>query len=617
MLYGLPNDSITEDSPPPQGTNQANSQPVDRIEFNIMHGDINRMQRSFDRFLDIMMASQDSPKPGLNNGQNLPQGPGPHTNHQRTFSSGQQPPFSTEHHYPHPNPPNPFLRPPFSSAPHFSPAAEPLKLKDVWFSGESAHLLSFLQVTRDFLRQNNVFQSESHWVVWISRHFGYSPSEHRKTPSPVENWYNSLVIDNARRQGILDMYTDLDGQEFVIPTLQTVLAFLDGLIAVFGDKFMRDNAKRALAACKQRNLTIGEYNSQFKSLVYLVEDVEVTCIEKYVSGLNPRIIRKVMCKAWMDCTLLDAKMEMASDAAAQLDVLAQLPPKSSSAGPHQPLLSHRYIAQPPQQPRPPRDPDAMEIDAARVLPRIASARSSLLDASRALCRARQLCFRCLAPIVPGSHTGSINCPKTPATDKQREAFIARCRQGAPSASISAVSTAAPIPSPPHSDNPLTHRKSRLLVPASFKTPDGACIPATILVDTGAMANFVNEGFICRHELALRQRKTPIRCVGFNGQEAVGGIVSEDWAGTIQLSTNNAKPFALHSSFGVMRLGSVDAIFGLPWLDKQGWVASGSLKGGHQFTLGSTPLYVIESASLGGKPAGTMVFSAQISPPLPF
>ncbi|PLW55836.1 hypothetical protein PCANC_02278 [Puccinia coronata f. sp. avenae] len=109
MSYGLPNDSITEDNPPPQGTNQANSQPVDRIEFDIMRGDINRMQRSFDRFLDIMMASQDSPKPGFNNEQNPPQGPGPHTNQQRTFPSGQQPPFSTEHHYPHPNPPNPFL----------------------------------------------------------------------------------------------------------------------------------------------------------------------------------------------------------------------------------------------------------------------------------------------------------------------------------------------------------------------------------------------------------------------------------------------------------------------------------------------------------------------------
>jgi hypothetical protein len=104
---------------------------------------------------------------------------------------------------------------------------------------------------------------------------------------PVENWYNLLVIDNARRQGVINMYADLDGQEFVLPTLSLAAAFLDGLITVFGDKFMRENAKQALVSCRQKNMTIGEYNSQFKSLVYLVEDVEETRIEKYVLGLNP------------------------------------------------------------------------------------------------------------------------------------------------------------------------------------------------------------------------------------------------------------------------------------------------------------------------------------------
>jgi hypothetical protein len=107
-------------------------------------------------------------------------------------------------------------------------------------------------------------------------------------------------------------------------------------------------------------------------------------------------------------------------------------------------------------------------------------------------------------------------------------------------------------------------------------------------------------------------------VGFDGQEVVGGLVLEDWAGTIQLLTTDSKPFALHGSFGVTQLGLVEAIFGLPWLDKQGWVASGSLKGGHQFTLGLNPLYVIKSTLLGGKPEGIAVFSAQISPsPPPF
>jgi hypothetical protein len=142
-----------------------------------------------------------------------------------------------------------------------------------------------------------------------------------------------LVINNAQRQGVFDMYADLDGQLFVIPTLALVSDFLDALIVMFGDKSMQENAKRALAACKQRNFTIGEYNSHFKSLVYLVEDVEATCIKRYVMGLNPWIICKAMCKQWMDCKSLDEKMDLTLEAVAQLDVLAQLPPNPHASGP--------------------------------------------------------------------------------------------------------------------------------------------------------------------------------------------------------------------------------------------------------------------------------------------
>ncbi|KAA1108748.1 hypothetical protein PGT21_023962 [Puccinia graminis f. sp. tritici] len=149
---------------------------------------------------------------------------------------------------------------------------------------------------------------------------------------------------------------------------------------------------------------------------------------------------------------------------------------------------------------------------------------------------------------------------------------------------------------------------------AFKGPDGVLASATVLADTGAMANFVNESFIRKHDLPLRSRKKPIRCVGFAGSEGVGGIVKQDWpAGVIQLNTLSSKPFPLGCSFGVTRLGSINAIFGLPWLDKQGWIASGSLKGGPQFTLGSTSLYVIEALTMGGKPEGKVLSSSQKSP----
>ncbi|KNZ46860.1 hypothetical protein VP01_6899g1, partial [Puccinia sorghi] len=62
------------------------------------------------------------------------------------------------------------------------------------------------------------------------------------------------------------------------------------------------------------------------------------------------------------------------------------------------------------------------------------------------------------------------------------------------------------------------------------------------------------------------------------------IVKRGW-----ISTLDSSPFPLQLSFGVTRLGLADSIFGFTWLDRQGWVASGSLKGGQEFRgLGSRP-----------------------------
>lgn len=174
---------------------------------------------------------------------------------------------------------------------------EALKIKDLWFSGKSAQILTFLCHVQDFLHVgSSLFQLETWRVVWIARHFGYHLPELWKNPSLVENWHCSLFIDNACWQGKVNFYADLEGKEFQHPVLMSVTAFLDGFIAVFGDRIMKENAKRALSACKQGKLTIGEYNSQLKSLVYLVKNVEEARIEKYVCGLNPWIIRQSLSK---------------------------------------------------------------------------------------------------------------------------------------------------------------------------------------------------------------------------------------------------------------------------------------------------------------------------------
>ncbi|KNZ58750.1 uncharacterized protein VP01_1869g1 [Puccinia sorghi] len=334
---------------------------------------------------------------------------------------------------------------------------EPLKLQDVWFSGDSLQLASFLRTIRNFLRpRSSLFQTEARRVLWVAQHFGFRPSENRKTQAPSENWFSSLLLDNARKSGIVCQYADLEGLPFTLPALLTVEALLGEMIVIFGDKFSKENAKRQLANCRQRNLPIGEYNAQFSSIVYLVEDVEANRIEKYVAGLNPRIIHKAMGKEWRSANSLAKKMELASEAAADIDVLSTLPPVSSLANPHAPLSSSRPPGLFPPRHTPaqaPPDPDAMEIDA--TTSRSVTHASSLFDSSRSICRARKLCFRCLKPVVPGVHSGSLNCPNPPITMEQRQAFVERHRRSQNPAQVSAVEVPVSLPSQP---TPLAFRK---------------------------------------------------------------------------------------------------------------------------------------------------------------
>ncbi|KNZ59248.1 uncharacterized protein VP01_1776g7 [Puccinia sorghi] len=346
---------------------------------------------------------------------------------------------------------------------------EPLKLQDVWFSGDSVHLASFLRTIRHFLRPRlSLFQTEARRVLWVAQHFGFRPSENRKTQAPSENWFSSLLLDNARKAGTVCQYADLEGLPFTLPPLLTVEALLAEMIAIFGDKFSKENAKRQLANCRQRNLPIGEYNAQFSSLVYLVEDVEPNRIEKYVAGLNPRIVHKAMGKEWRSAATLAKKMELASEAAADIDVLSALPPVSSLTNPHAPLSSSRPpgLFSPrhvPAQAAP--DPDAMEIDALTSRP--TSQASSLFDSSRSICRARKLCFRCLKPVVPGVHSGSLNCPNPPITMDQRQAFVDRFRRLPPPAQVSAVEVPVSVPS---QSTPLTFRVEETPAEEPFQFP---------------------------------------------------------------------------------------------------------------------------------------------------
>ncbi|OAV85596.1 hypothetical protein PTTG_30405 [Puccinia triticina 1-1 BBBD Race 1] len=61
------------------------------------------------------------------------------------------------------------------------------------------------------------------------------------------------------------------------------------------------------------------------------------------------------------------------------------------------------------------------------------------------------------------------------------------------------------------------KAGRILIPVSFRTSSTSSVIASVLVDTGSMANFISDWFIREHRLSSRRRKTAIQCVGFDGQ----------------------------------------------------------------------------------------------------
>ncbi|PLW09922.1 hypothetical protein PCASD_21478 [Puccinia coronata f. sp. avenae] len=447
---------------PPSGANvppQANTASDARVERLTL--DVARAEGALTEIMEMMrnapMFNTQQPNPPQHPSPPQTTGGQPQFQPRMCYQPHEAPHLCFDHPQQHSHPPPPhgpagYYRAP--GAPEFNHLArmEPMKIPDLWFSGEPSHLLTFLRAICDFLQPRaSLFQSESRRIVWILRHFGYQPSDHRKNASPAENWYTLLVNDNVRRQGNFSPYADLDGIEFTIPVLLSVEAFIKGLILVFGDWFMKENTKRALAACKQRDSTIGEYNSRFCSLVYLVEDVEAARIERYVSGLNPRIIHKAMSKKWRAADTLKARMELATEAAAQLNLLALLPPDLANHACHRPLSSAPPpgFSQPPQHQSstPVHDPNAMEINATMTRP--GSHLSLLYDQSRSICRNKKLCFRCLKPVIPITHTGSLNCLNLPVSVKQRKLFIKRNQQN-PTAEVSAISLATqqPAAAPP-------------------------------------------------------------------------------------------------------------------------------------------------------------------------
>ncbi|KAH9450902.1 hypothetical protein Pst134EB_018411 [Puccinia striiformis f. sp. tritici] len=510
---------------------------------------------------------------------------------------------------------------------------EPYKLADVWFSGDSVQLAPFLRDIRNFLHhRKRFFASEDRVIIWVSLHFGHRPSENIRAHSQSQNWFNSLIRENARLHGKLTPYADFERLAFVLPALASWDVFEEGLIKFFGDKYHMDTAKAALNACRQGSMSVEDYNTQFSSLVYLVDMGDGDRIDRYIKGLNVGVRKRITGPAWRNAATLEERMQIAVEGAKDLEELSKIsdlntshPKPKPPPQQHVPVYHHPHSTQ--------RAPDSMDIDAATAYSqhRVPNPFEILF---RKVCLAQRCCFRCLKRTAPPDHTGPRDCPNGRTSLADKEKFVERYRL-APPVSVAAASLLSPLsnelastpdvnsqPIPVPSPTPAygfdedyddlidadlatvqvrldTSCAGRIVVLVAFQVSPSKSVVASVLVDTGAMANFISKKFIDDNLLRTRLRKNPIRCVGFDGNEGVGGLVTDDWVGRIHISSVDATssvPFP--SSFGVTCLGSVDAIFGLPWLDRQTWTASGSSAGGHCFILGSTEIFVVDAFSLG-------------------
>ncbi|KAH9463244.1 hypothetical protein Pst134EA_015328 [Puccinia striiformis f. sp. tritici] len=313
----------------------------------------------------------------------------------------------------------------------------------------------------------------------------------------------------------------------------------------FGDKFQMDTAQAVLDACKQGSLSVEEYNSQFSSIAYLVDLTDKDRLHRYTKGLNLNIQKRVENSSWRALKTLEERQQVAAEAARDIDIISRISESHS---------------QPPK--------------------------------AKPTFQPHRCCFRCLKRTSPPDHTTPSNCPNGRTTLAEKERFVERYRL-APPVSIP-VAACAPFPSPlsasappqdfdhslynPQTVNPQapivspsppvqsgapvygfdevyddvseahlatvevsldTSRTGRIVVPVSFQVSPSKSVVASVLVDTGAMANFINQKFIDDHQLPIRLRKTPIRCIGFDGNEGVGGTVTHDWAGQIHVSSANS------------------------------------------------------------------------------
>jgi hypothetical protein len=338
---------------------------------------------------------------------------------------------------------------------------------------------------------------------------------------------------------------------------------------VFNNKHDVDEAKKRLFAFKQGNRTIEEFNALFNSLAYSVDLTEESHCDVYEQALNPNVLKIAVLRSdWKQATKLKEKQILAIAAAEAQDKISSIDSGTLPTIHRQPA---QFRPNPPQTPAPVRIPGGvvpMDLDI------ISSDNTFSFPKFRALCVQHGICQQC-GQKFDEDHKQVRGCvlPNDKHIDIKRKLELFRqwsvtrnqsvsqintnisnlnhpppSSQDNPLISNSILSTSKPLTSSAPSQVPLDQippltmadycldqaidemeiesniyctssdqflsipfKSSRPIMTASLSQSGHTRVEASVLLDSGASASFIDIDFACRNNLQL----SPLRQVAFS------------------------------------------------------------------------------------------------------
>lgn len=467
---------------------------------------------------------------------------------------------------------------------------------DIRFDGTSSKLKTFFQDFYGEIRNNEAFfagRDDKYKINWLATLF--SPG------SAVKNWFLSLLEQNAERQGRFDGYDDLQALDYKLEPLQSLPQFLRELRVNFADKNEDRTNRKNLDNCVQGSSSIIDYNSRFRSLVLHVSISPEDAIIKYVNGLDRDVHHEaIRLPGWVNCILLQDKMNLAVTASEIVRELSELPhnhPGFLKKKFKTDLEPQKVIPIPILAPRKVDQAVPMDIDTIH-LKKAKSIFVSIINAARD----RGLCAKCFEKYdLAGSHAKGV-CPNRNKTLGEKIKFFnikqvskIEVKETQEEFNVNSIAFAnisedqssavfdfmgeyfAAMNDIQYPDmiqeevldiNSIRIEASSLangkfLVPFTLLVGE-APIAVMALIDTGSMANLISQELINTHNIPVLDRP-PMRCFGFDGSAGTSGVIDKRWCGDLVAIASDSSKIRLSADLGVTRIHGQDIILGLPWM----------------------------------------------------